>query len=255
MKQVIVALILLVCGPRAHAAEAPQPPCRSSSAYPPFAEPGASPNIRLWTSEDLRNRWLPPVCTGWAPAAGLLVALAGQFQFEGSGEGLLARFGAISTLQGILYWSVSDHRWRTLITHARALNGPDLSLQRPDFTPAEMKRARGLYFAHDDNRTSAEVIYRLGVLELTPNRLVLTTENVSPVRKFMLTLAEPGGLQSVHFLERKTPNVWHYYVLARTAEDFTSLLGVTDRSYVNRAVALYRHFIGVPTDRDPPLAP
>jgi len=71
----------------------------------------------------------------------------------------------------------------------------------------------------------------------------------------MLTLAEPGGLQSVHFLERKTPNVWHYYVLARTAEDFTSLLGVTDRSYVNRAVALYRHFIGVPTDRDPPLAP
>jgi hypothetical protein len=124
----------------------------------------------------------------------LLVALAGQFQFEGSGEGLLARFGAISTLQGILYWSVSDHRWRTLITHARALDGPDLSLQRPDFTPAEMKRARGLYFAHDDNRTSAEVIYRLGVLELTPNRLVLTTENVSPVRKFMLTLAEPGGL-------------------------------------------------------------
>jgi hypothetical protein len=44
-------------------------------------------------------------------------------------------------------------------------------------------------------------------------------------------------------------------VLARTAEYLTSLLGVTDRSYVNRAVALYRHFIGIATDRDPPLAP
>ena len=108
---------------------------------------------------------------------------------------------------------------------------------------------------HDDNRTSGEVIYRLAVPELSLNRFVVTTENVSPVRKLMLTLAEPGGLQSVHFLERKTPNVWRYYVLARTAEDFTSLLGVTDRSYVNRAVALYRHFIGIPTDRDPPLAP
>jgi len=54
---------------------------------------------------------------------------------------------------------------------------------------------------------------------------------------------------------RRSPNVWRYYVLARTAEYLTSLLGVTDRSYVNRAVALYRHFIGIPTDRDPPLAP
>ena len=114
---------------------------------------------------------------------------------------------------------------------------------------------RKLYFAHDDNRTSGEVIYRLRVQELTLDRLVVTTENVSPVRKLMLRLAEPGGLQSVHFLERKTPHVWRYYVLARTAEDFTFLLGVTDRSYVNRAVALYRHFIGIPTDRDLPLAP
>jgi uncharacterized protein DUF6675 len=255
VKRFVVASIVLVCGLTAQAAAAPLPPCGSSSAYPPFAEPGAPPNIRVWRGDDLVSSWIPPACTGWAPAAGLLVALAGQFRFEGSAEGLLARFGAISTLQGIRYWSVSDRQWRTLISHAHALDSPDLSRQRPDFTVAEMKRARGLYFAYDDNRTSDEVIYRLGVPELTLNRLVVTTENVSPVRKLMLTLAEPGGLQSVHFLERKTPNVWRYYVLARTAEDFTSLLGVTDRSYVNRAVALYRHFIGIPTDRDPPLAP
>ena len=118
-----------------------------------------------------------------------------------------------------------------------------------------MKRARVLYFAHDDNRTSDEVIYRLRVSELRQNRLVVMIENVSPVRKLTLTLAEPGGLQSVHFLERKTPNVWRYYVLGRAAEDLPPLLGVTDSSYVNRAVALYRHFIGIPTDRDPPLAP
>ena len=255
MKRFILASVVLVCGLTAHAAEAPQPPCGSALAYPHFAEPEAPPNVLVWSSGDLGSRWIPPACTGWAPAAGLLVALAGQFRFEGSGEGLLGRFGTISTLQGILYWSVSDHQWRTLITRARALDGPDLSRHRPDFTAAEMKRARVLYFAHDDNRTSDEVIYRLRVSELRQNRLVVMIENVSPVRKLMLTLAEPGGLQSVHFLERKTPNVWRYYVLGRAAEDLAPLLGVTDSSYVNRAVALYRHFIGIPTDRDPPLAP
>lgn len=255
VRRLIVASVVLVCGLTAQAAEAPQPPCGSSSAYPPFAEPGAPPNIQVWSSGDLGTRWKPPACTGWAPAAGFLMALAGQFWFEGTTEGLLARFGAISKLQGVLYWSVSDHQWRTLITRARALDSPDLSRQRPDFTAAEMKRGRGLYFAHDDTRTSGEVIYWLRVPVLTLNRFVITTENVSPVRKLLLTLAEPGGLQSVHFLERKTPDVWRYYVLARTAEDITSLLGVTERSYVNRAVAFYRHFIGIPTDRDPPLAP
>jgi hypothetical protein len=84
---------------------------------------------------------------------------------------------------------------------------------------------------------------------------VVTTENVSPVRKFMLTLVDPGGIQSIHFLERDVPGIWRYYVPARTSDDLMSLLDVSERSYVNRAVALYRHFIGIPTDRDPPLAP
>jgi hypothetical protein len=255
LKRFILASVVLICGLTALAAEAPQPPCGSPSAYPLFAEQGAPPNIRVWRSSDLGNRWIPPACTGWAPKAGLLVALAGEFRFEGSAEGLLARFGAISTLSGILYWSVSDHQWRHLVTRASALDSPDLTRQRPDFTAAEMKRAHDLYFAHDDTRASGKVIHRLRVIELTPNRLVVATENVSPVRKLMLTLADPGGLQTVHFLEHQSPNVWGYYVLARTAEDITSLLGVTERSYVNRAVALYRHFIGIPTDRDPPLAP
>ena len=110
VKRFVVASIVLVCGLTAQAAEAPLPPCGSSLAYPPFAEPGAPPNIRVWRGDDLVSGWIPPACTGWAPADGLLVALAGQFRFEGGAEGLLTRFGAISTLQGIRYWSVSDHR-------------------------------------------------------------------------------------------------------------------------------------------------
>jgi hypothetical protein len=237
------------------AGEAPRPPCDGSSVKPSFGPLGSPPNVRVWASGALGDHWHPPACTGWAPAAGMLVALAGKFRFEGSADDLLTRIGAVSALRGIRYWSVSDNEWRTLIEHASALEGPDLSRPRPDFVAAELKKARIVYFAQDDNRTAGEIIYRLEIRDLAPDRLVVATENVSPVRQFMLTLVDSGGLQALHFLNRDSPGVWRYYVLARTSEDVSSLLGVSQRSYVNRAVAFYRHFIGVPTDLDPPLAP
>jgi hypothetical protein len=78
------------------------------------------------------------------------------------------------------------------------------------------------------------------------------TDNVSPVKNLLVTLVKPGGLEAIHILELQSPGIWRYYGLARTTEPF---LPVPDASYVNRAVALYRHLIGVPTDRDSPLAP
>jgi len=66
----------------------------------------------------------------------VLVALAGRFSYRGSVDGLLARFGAISALAGIQYWSVTEGGWRTLITHAAALDGPDATRPRADFTLA-----------------------------------------------------------------------------------------------------------------------
>ena len=255
MKSLSVVALLLVLVVTAHTGEAPQPPCDGSSVKPSFGPEVSPPNVRVWASSALGDHWRPPACTGWAPAAGTLVVLAGKFRFEGSADDLLTRMGAVSALRGIRYWSVSDNGWRTLIEHASALEGPDLRRQRPDFVAAELKKARIVYFAHDDNRTASEIIYRLKIRELAPNRLVLTTENVSPVRQFMLTLVDSGGLQTLHFLNRDSPGVWRYYVLARTSEDLSSLLGVSQRSYVNRAVAFYRHFIGIPTDLDPPLAP
>jgi hypothetical protein len=249
------AAMLLLCGAAAQAAEGPRPPCGGAAPRPDYAAAGAPPNVEVWSGGDPGADWIPPACTGWAPASGVLVALAARFQFAGSAQELLARFGAVSSLSGIRYWSVTDQAWRTLITHATALDSPDLARARPDVTAAELAKARELYFAHDDNRTSGEIVYRLRVRELTPSRLVVTTENVSPVRKLLLTLVDPGGLQSIQLLDRETPTLWRYYGLARTAEDFTALLGVTEGSYVNRAAAFYRHLIGIPTDRDPPLAP
>jgi len=39
------------------------------------------------------------------------------------------------------YWSVTEGGWRTLITSATALDGPDLEHRHPDFTLAARNRS------------------------------------------------------------------------------------------------------------------
>lgn len=134
----------------------------------------------------------------------------------------LSRFGAISTLKGLQYWSVTEGGWRMLITQATALDGPDLGYPRANFTLAEMRSGKELFFAQKDHRAAGDVIYRMQVREMSPTRLVVAIENVSPVKRFMLTLFNAGDLQSLHFLERLGPNVWSYYGLAWAGETTSS---------------------------------
>jgi uncharacterized protein DUF6675 len=172
------------------------------------------------------------------------VAIAGQFHYRGNVDGLLSRFGAVSTLAGLQYWSIRESGWRTLITNVAALDGPDTNRPRGDFSLDEMKSGTDLYFTETDNRTAQPIIYRMRV-EATPSNLAISIENVTPMRQFLFTLLGPGDLQSEHFFARAGPNTWAYYGLARTGVS-TSLLEVNEESYVNRALALYSHFTGTP---------
>ncbi len=173
------------------------------------------------------------------------MAVAGSFS-DGSSEDLLKRFGSISRLQGLRYWSVTESGWRTLITHATALEGPDLDHPRKDFTLAEMKGGAELYFAQADNRTSGDVVYRMHVVQADASRLVIDIENVTAVRSFLIPLFAPGDLQSVHYLQRTAQGRWSYYGLAWAGETMSSQLLIPEASYVNRALALYSHFTGSP---------
>jgi|tagenome__1003787_1003787.scaffolds.fasta_scaffold20865930_2 hypothetical protein len=232
----------------------PRPPC-GASPLPRYSEVGSPPNVETWTNDNLAPEWTPPTCTGWtSTGARVLVALAGSFHHSGSVDDLLSRFGAVSTLRNIHYWSVTDKTWDTLITDASALAGPDAGLRRPDFTAAEMKEG-DQYLVQYDNRSSNGVIYRMRVLESGSGRLVIDMENLSRIRVLLLTLFNPGDLQSVYFLDRLSPQVWGYYSLSRVGTSASALSGSHIASYVNRSVALYRHAIGVPTDQDPPFAP
>ena len=240
--EMLIAAVILA--PTAAAETSPRPPCAGAEPSPGYAEPGTPPAVQVWTAS---KAWSPPSCTGWSAAgAGVLVALAARFPYGGSSDALLLRFGAISSLKGLRYWSVSEGGWRTLITDASALDGPDLERKRSDFALSEMKGGKDLYFAQKDNRSAGDVVYRMQVKEMTATRFVMAIENASPVTQFMLTLFNPGELRSLHFLERLGPGVWNYYGLAWAGETTASRLAVPQASYINRAKALYGHFAGLP---------
>ncbi len=250
-----VLLLLLGSEMSAAAERGPRPPC-GDSPRPEYSGPGARPIVEVWDDEEISGAWDPPACTGWtARDSGVLVALAGSFHHDGDVEDLLRRFGAISTLTQIRYWSVSDKAWRPLVTEAAALSAPEAERRRADFGITDWVRGRDLFVAQKDNRSSGTVVYRMRLLEVWPERLVIQTENMTSVRLWLLPLFGPGDIQAAYFLERLSPDVWGYYSLSRTDVGSKLLSGGHEASYVNRAVALYRHFAGIPTDREPPAAP
>lgn len=248
------ALIALWLMPVAAAELGPRPPC-NGAVEPEFASAAEPPRIRIWWPADLPSPWTPPPCTGWSPAGSdFLIAVAGRLNSSDGAESLLARFGAITSLLVVRYWSVTEQQWKTLLERASALDGPDLRHRRRDFTADELKAGASLYFAQKDNRSSSEVIHRLRVREFTPTRIVVEFENVTPVRFYLIRLYVPGDLQSVHFLDRHSATEWTYYSLSRARGGVSALLPGYEAPYVNRAVALFRHFAGLRTDEGAPPA-
>ncbi len=238
------------------AQDEPRPPCAGAISSPVHAPVGTTPAVAVWLKGDVA-RWMPLTCVGW-PASQrfkVVVALAGNFRHDGNADDLLARFGAVSIMRGLRYWSVTDKAWRTLITDSSAVNGPDAKQRRADFNPDELKSGADFFFAQNDSRSSGFPVYLMRVLEQGPLRIVVETENVTPVRVFFVTLFPPGSLRATYILERRRPGVWGFYGLSGTGEEASVLAGGHEASYINRAVALYRFFTSVPDDAEPPLAP
>lgn len=251
--RIAVAAITLLLSANCAQAGGPDLVCTGMTAAdtPP---PGAPPLIRIWHADDL-EQWQPPPCTGWSQhsKSNLIVSLTGSFRFEGGMSALLARVGAISALPSVMYWSVTDKKWGPLAHDASALNGPDPKSRRRDFSAAELVPGADLYYWEDDVR-SGEIVYRIKVSEITPERAVIASDNITPVRRFFITLFKPGALQSVLFIQRLRPGVFGAYILNRTGEGTSALAGGHEQSYVNRANALYRQLAGIKTDQEPPAA-
>ena len=231
----------------------PQPPC-GKEPIPPYLGLNDLAIVKSWSKFDLGPNWKPPACTGWAEVGfTTLVTIVARFPHTSEASGLLRHIGAISELAGISYWSTTHQQWRTLIVDAYALTGSRPGQRREDFSSDEMKEGKVLYFEQVDN-LSGKAIYRMHIVEASARRLVFDVENVSTMRYFLIPILHPGDLQSMYFLDRESDNVWRYYSVVRTGKNANGLIAGNESSSVNRAVAFYRHLVGIPTAQEPPGA-
>jgi hypothetical protein len=166
---------------------------------------------------------------------------------------LLRHIGAISELAGMRYWSTTHKQWQTLIVDAYALTDLQPAQRREDFTPDEMKEGKVLYFQQADN-LSGKAIYRMYIAEASADRIVIDVENVSTMRYLLIPILHPGEMQSIYFLDRESYNVWRFFSILRVGRNANKLIAGNESSAINRAVAFYRHLVGIPTYQEPPAA-
>jgi hypothetical protein len=248
----VVLLAMLFSQAHGYAQSGPQPPCGRDPvpAYPGLDD---SAIVRSW-SKSAGGDWRPPACTGWtATGFTTLVTTVARFPHTSEANGLLRQIGAISALAGMRYWSTTHKQWRTLIVDAHALTGLLTNQRREDFAPDEMKEGNVLYFEQADN-LSGKGIYRMHIAEASADRIVIDIENVSTMHYHYITVFHPGEMQSIYFLDRESENVWRYYSIFRIGKNANHTMTGNEFSAVNRAVAFYRHLVGIPTDQEPPAA-
>ena len=92
---------------------------------------------------------------------------------------------------------------------------------------------------------------------MNANRLVISIDNVSAVKAFLLTLVRPRRTTvRASMLDRLAPGRWRINSLTSINCGVVSRLGGDHTaSFVNRAVALYRHIANIPTHLEPPAMP
>ena len=153
----------------------------------------------------------------------------------------------------IRVWAVTRQEWRPLALDARALDGPGDNQSRADPAGEALVAGRDFYYVERTD-VGARTLDRLHVVEHA-QRIVLTTENVTAIRAALVTLFEPGALQMATVLSNDGPSAWSFYEISRAGADSSSFVAGYQSAYLNRLEAMRRYMAGLPTDRDPPIAP
>lgn len=233
----------------------PQPPCGPQPIYPPPGEIGGKPLVATWRQADLaRLGWQPQACLEWRGDSRLIAALAARFRSPRPLDELAAPLAAVSNYPAIKFWAVTHRDWRPLALAAWSVEGPEARARQPDPSVAALQPGRTFYYA-EDAEMAGRAVYRLRVLEHGSDRLVIESENVSPIRVAFITLFEPGALQVATFLQRLDGDVWELYEITRATAGSSSMVSAYQSAYLNRLEAVRRLIVGDPTDRDPPIAP
>jgi hypothetical protein len=247
----LLALVVTVAADRPALAQGSG--CAGAVVQPQYPALGAPPIVRA-----SRGAGTPAPagaeCFGESGSAPMWITVASVFRTTDNPTIFAARFGAISQLLGVQYWSTTEQKWRPLVLSAYAtatLNSD--AKPRADYSVAELSAAGELYYRIADSRSGHDVTYRLMLRSSQPGSLLVETVNAEPIKQWGLTFYASGGLRTLYFLNERASGVWAYYSITRVLPN-TFLAAGHEKSYINRAVALYRHYVSIPTNAGPPAA-
>ena len=236
-------------------ADARNPPCQIGAATGNAVDPDQPPAVLVLSGPALSEFAASQRCDGAVPdSAKLAVLTRGRFRFAGSLDDLLDRVGAISTLPQVRYWSTTDKRWQHLVDAAVPLASPTV-VRRGDFPAAELRRGGTFYYQQQDNRARGPVVYSLQVTVEGAHAAIVDSENITAVRYFMITLFPPHAMHTRMVLQRISTDLWELRLTQWFGPETSRFALGHDASFVNRAVAQFRHIAGIPTDQEPPVAP
>lgn len=224
--------------------------CLRSALRQEFAPLNTPPLVRVTHEAPVAGEG----CFDKSDAKATWITVASLVETLDDRERLVGRFGAISQLAAVRYWSVTDRKWRPLLSLAVALEAARAGASRPDYSTEELEHARIVQYRVTDTRSGRAVAYSLRLSYAGPGEFVVETANIDAVKEWGITFFAPGGLRTVYSLAERAPGRWTYSSITRIAP-VSFLAEGHEKSYVNRAVALYRHYMHIPTDREPPAAP
>jgi hypothetical protein len=237
----ILALTVAISGGAVLARDMPAPPC-AGPPTPVYPSAPDVPAIDVWLDQNDLDNWHAPACLDWEDRpTTVLIAVAGRFQQDGTSDELLDRLGAASRYSSISYWSWSRQRWRNLFEKSVALSARERSAERKDFKADELQKGDQVFILQDESGPVGEVIQRLSIIDRTDDRIEIGVTNVTPARIAIVTLFEPGGSDMRLWLERQSPDQWTYYSLTRLSGSALLARPALERSYANRAEAMFRH--------------
>jgi hypothetical protein len=230
------------------------PECLEAAFATDYAPLNSSPIARVVHGTADPVAPLGAACFDKTDSAGTWVTVTSVVSAAQNTNALIERFGAISELLTVQYWSATDHKWRPLVSSAWATSGATSDQPRGDYSPAELTIGTDRFYRITDSRSRRTTTFRLRLLEAERGRVVVETSNVDPIKQWGITLYAADGLDTFYFLEQRSLGVWAYYSITRVLPA-SFLIGEHEKSYINRAIALYRHYMRLPTDAEPPPAP
>ena len=200
----------------------------------------------VWLDQHELKNWHAPACLDWEDRpATVLIAFSGRFEHDGTVDELLVRLGAVSAYASIEYWSWSRKRWRPMFERSVALSAPMRTAVRQDFRADELHPGDRVLVLQDESGPVDEIIQRFSIVDRTTDRIEIAVTNITPARIALLTLFEPGGSEMRLWIERESEGRWTYYCLTRLSGSTLLARTTLERSYANRAEAMFRYLAGI----------